>query len=71
MAITGCYTKVKITDEYRFTKIEGLETVPKYIVEGVPVDRGLKLSQGKTSRVISMDFASNSPITKVLRINKL
>jgi RNA polymerase-associated protein RTF1 len=64
-AITGCFTKVRIGDDYRFAKIEGLDTVPKYSVEGIPVDQGLVLSQGTSKRVINMDFASNSPITQV------
>jgi RNA polymerase-associated protein RTF1 len=68
-AITGCFTRVKLSDtdnDYRFARIEGLATVPKYSVEGVPVDQGLELSQGQTKRVINMDFASNSPVSQVL-----
>jgi RNA polymerase-associated protein RTF1 len=68
-AITGCFTRVRISEkdnDYRFARIEGLVTVSKYSVEGVPVDQGLELSQGGTKKVINMDFASNSPITQVL-----
>jgi len=68
-AITGCFTRVRISEkdnDYRFARIEGLVTVSKYSVEGVPVDQGLELSQGSTKKVINMDFASNSPITQAL-----
>ena len=67
-AVTGCFTKVRISDrdnDYRFARIEGLLTVPKYTVEGVPIDLGLELSQGKSKKVINMDFASNSSIIEV------
>ena len=52
-------------NDYRFARIEGLSTVPKYDVEGVPVDQGLALSQGSAKQIINMDFASNSPVTEV------
>lgn len=67
-AIIGCFTRVKLSDrdnDYRFVRIEGLDTVTKYTVEGVPVDQGLELSQGSHRKVINMDFASNSPVTQV------
>lgn len=64
-AITGCFTKVRIGDDYRFVRIEGLVDVAKYSVEGVLVDQGLELGQGSSRRVINMDFASNSAVAKV------
>jgi hypothetical protein len=64
-AITGCFTKVRTGDDYRFARIEGLVTVAKYSVEGVPVDQGLELGQGSSRRVINMDFASNSSVARV------
>ena len=42
-----------------------MDTVNKYMVEGVPVDQGLELSQGSHRKVITMDFASNSPVSLV------
>lgn len=54
-------------NDYRFARIEGLSTVPKYSVEGVPVDQGLALSQGTSKQVINMDFASNSPVIEVIQ----
>jgi RNA polymerase-associated protein RTF1 len=66
--IIGCFIRVKVDNrgnDYRFARIEGLSTVPKYDVEGVPVDQGLALSQGSAKQVINMDFASNSPVTEV------
>jgi len=70
--IIGCFTRVRISereDDYRFARIEGLVTVSKYTVEGTPVDQGLELSQGSgtVKKVITMDFASNSPVTQVLQ----
>ena len=67
-AIIGCFTRVKVDNrdnEYRFARIEGLSTVPKYEVEGVPVDQGLALSQGSSKQVINMDYASNSAVAEV------
>jgi RNA polymerase-associated protein RTF1 len=64
-AITGCFTKVRIGDDYRFVRIEGLVDVAKYSVEGVFVDQGLELGQGSSRRVINMDFASNSAVARV------
>lgn len=64
-AITGCFTKVRIGDDYRFVRIEGLVDVAKYSVEGVLVDQGLELGQGSSRRVINMDFASNSAVARV------
>ena len=66
-AVIGCFTRVKVDsrdNDYRFARIEGFATVPKYSVEGVPVDQGLELSQGSAKQVINMDFASNSPTTE-------
>ena len=70
--IMGCFTRVRISereDDYRFARIEGVVTVSKYTVEGTPVDQGLELSQGSgtVKKVITMDFASNSPVTQVLQ----
>ena len=64
-AITGCFTKVRTGDDYRFVRIEGLVDVAKYSVEGVVVDQGLELGQGSSRRVINMDFASNSSVARV------
>jgi len=64
-AVTGCFTKVRIGDDYRFVRIEGLVEVAKYSVEGVLVDQGLELGQGSSRRVINIDFASNSPVARV------
>ena len=64
-AITGCFTKVRLGDDYRFVRIEGLVDVAKYSVEGVFVDQGLELGQGSSRRVINMDFASNSAVARV------
>jgi len=64
-AITGCFTKVRTGDDYRFVRIEGLVDVAKYSVEGVYVDQGLELGQGSSRRIINMDFASNSPVARV------
>jgi RNA polymerase-associated protein RTF1 len=64
-AITGCFTKVRLGDDYRFVRIEGLVDVAKYSVEGVFVDQGLELGQGSSRRVINMDFASNSGVARV------
>jgi RNA polymerase-associated protein RTF1 len=63
--ITGCFTKVRLGDDYRFVRIEGLVDVAKYSVEGVLVDQGLELGQGSSRRVINMDFASNSAVARV------
>lgn len=71
-AVTGCFTRVRISEkenDYRFARIEGLISVSKYTVEDIPVDQGLELSQGKSKKVINMDFASNSPVTQVYSIN--
>jgi RNA polymerase-associated protein RTF1 len=68
--IIGCFIRVKVDsrdNDYRFARIEGLSTVPKYDVEGVPVDQGLALSQGSSKQVINMDFASNSSVAEVFR----
>lgn len=70
--VTGCFTRVRISEkenDYRFARIEGLVSVSKYTVEDTPVDQGLELSQGKSKKVINMDFASNSPVTPVYLIN--
>ena len=56
---------MRIGEDYRFARIEGLVDVVKYSVEGVFVDQGLELGQGSSKRVINMDFASNSPVTRV------
>ena len=64
-AITGCFTKVRLGDDYRFVRIEGLVDVAKYSVEGALVDQGLELGQGSSRRVINMDFASNSAVARV------
>ena len=66
--IIGCFIRVKVDsrdNDYRFARIEGLATVPKYEIEAVPVDQGLALSQGSSKQVINMDFASNSPVMEV------
>jgi hypothetical protein len=34
-------------------------------VEGVPVDKGMDLSQGLSKKVINMDVVSNSSVTQV------
>ena len=54
-------------NDYRFARIEGLSTVSKYSVEGVPVDQGLVLTQGTSKQGINMDFASNSPVVEVIQ----
>lgn len=64
-AITGCFTKVRLGDDYRFVRIEGLVDVAKYSLEGVLVDQGLEVGQGSSRRVFNMDFASNSAVTSV------
>jgi len=69
--VTGCFTRVRISEkenDYRFARIEGLCAVNKYTIEDVPVDQGLELSQGKSKKVINMDFASNAPVTQVFPI---
>ena len=71
--IIGCFTRVRISerdDDYRFARIEALVTVPKYTVEGTPIDQGLELSQGSGTprKIITMDFASNMPVTQVFQI---
>jgi len=69
--VTGCYTRVRISEkenDYRFARIEGLVQVNKYTVEDVPIDQGLELSQGKSKKVINMDFASNASVTEVFSL---
>ena len=69
--VIGCFTRVRISErdeDYRFARIEGLVTVPKYTVEGTPFDQGLELSQGSGTgrKVLNMDCASNTAVTQVL-----
>ena len=56
---------MRIGEDYRFARIEGLVDVAKYSVEGVLVDQALELGQGSSRRVINMDFVSNATVTRV------